>query len=45
MNSDDSLVVIVMNQSDEAINYNLIIEGQETLLEIPAHAVQTLLIA
>ncbi|MFH6773018.1 glycoside hydrolase family 30 protein [Gaetbulibacter aestuarii] len=44
MNPDGSLVTIVMNQSDDAINYNTIIDNSEVKLEIPAHAMQTLVI-
>ena len=41
-NPDDSLVTVVMNSSEEAIKYNLIVDKEKTIVEIPAHAIQTL---
>ncbi|TRX53052.1 glycosyl hydrolase [Fulvivirga sp. M361] len=42
LNMDNSLIVVVMNQSAENISYNLFIEGHQTTVKIPAHAMQTL---
>jgi glucosylceramidase len=42
MNSDNSLATVVMNQTDGAIAYRLFIGNQETNVNIPAHAIQTL---
>jgi glucosylceramidase len=42
MNRDNSLATVVMNQTDGAIAYSLFIGNQETNVNIPAHAIQTL---
>lgn len=42
INPDGSLVTVVMNSSEEAIKYNLIVDKEKTIVEIPAHAIQTL---
>jgi glucosylceramidase len=42
INEDGSLVTIVMNQTDESINYNLVFVDEMVNLEIPAHGIQTL---
>ena len=36
------MATIVMNQTDEKIKYNFIVDGQQTLMTIPARAMQTL---
>jgi glucosylceramidase len=42
MNEDQSMVSVVMNQSDQAIDYKLYVgEGQAVSVSIPAHAIQT----
>jgi glucosylceramidase len=41
-NPDGSLVTVVMNRTDKALNYTLVIDGQEARTSIPAHAMQTL---
>lgn len=42
VNADNSLVSVIMNQSEEAIDYRLYVgEGQAVKLSIPAHAIQT----
>ena len=42
LNEDGSLVNVIMNQSDEAIDYKLYIGAAEAItLKIPAHAMQT----
>ena len=42
MNEDNSLVNVIMNDSDEAIDYMLYIDQDQVLsLNIPAHAMQT----
>ena len=42
MNEDQSMVSVVMNQSDQAIDYKLYVgEGQAVSIQIPAHAIQT----
>lgn len=41
-NKDGKMVTIVMNQSDEAIKYNLIVDESKAEVNIPAHAIQTL---
>jgi len=42
LNVDGKMVTVVMNRSNEKITYNLIIESQKTVVNIPAHAIQTL---
>lgn len=42
LNEDDSMATIVMNQSDQEIEYNFMIGAVEAELTIPAHAMQTL---
>lgn len=41
LNEDGSLITVVMNQSDEEINYKLYIESEAITLTIPSHAMQT----
>jgi glucosylceramidase len=41
-NKDGKMVTVVMNQSDDAIRYNLIIDESKAEVNIPAHAIQTL---
>lgn len=41
-NPDGSLVTIVMNSTTDTIKYNLIVDKEKTIVEIPAHAIQTL---
>jgi glucosylceramidase len=36
------MATIVMNQTDEKIEYNFIVDGQQSILSIPARAMQTL---
>ncbi|MGL1958266.1 MAG: glucosylceramidase [Colwellia sp.] len=42
VNEDDKMATIVMNQTDEKINYNFIVSGKQLVLTIPARAMQTL---
>jgi glucosylceramidase len=44
LNSDGILVTVVMNETDNAIKYKYIIGGKQVELDIPAHAMQTLVI-
>ena len=41
-NLDGSFVTVVMNSSSDKIKYNLILGIEKTLVEIPPHAIQTL---
>lgn len=41
INEDGSLITVIMNQSDEEINYRLYVESEAVALTIPAHAMQT----
>jgi glucosylceramidase len=41
-NVDGSLITVVMNSSSVKIKYNLIVDNEKTIVEIPAHAIQTL---
>lgn len=41
LNTDGSLATVVMNASDVAIRYNLYVGDASSELEIPAHAIQT----
>jgi glucosylceramidase len=42
LNKDGKMATVVMNGSDSPVTYNLIVGQAETHLEIPAHAIQTL---
>ncbi|MCG8581240.1 MAG: glycosyl hydrolase [Bacteroidales bacterium] len=42
LNTDGSIVTVVMNDTEEAITYKMIIGEQQTVLQIPAHGIQTL---
>ena len=42
-NTDGSLATIVMNKTDEPIQYNLFVGRDKASIEIPAHAIQTLI--
>jgi len=42
MNKDGKMATVVMNQSDQKVSYNLIVRDYRTVIEIPAHAIQTL---
>ena len=42
LNADNKLVTVVMNSSDAAVDYRLYIGDKETRVNIPAHAMQTL---
>jgi glucosylceramidase len=42
INEDNKMATIVMNQTDEKIDYNFIVDGQQSILTIPARAMQTL---
>ena len=41
-NLDGSFVTVVMNSSSDKIKYNLILGTEKTIVEIPPHAIQTL---
>ena len=40
-NADGSLAVVVMNKTDQAQRYRLVVDGMEVAVDIPAHAIQT----
>jgi glucosylceramidase len=40
-NADGSLAVVVLNQTDKAQRYRLVVDGAEVEVDIPAHAIQT----
>jgi glucosylceramidase len=42
INSDGKIATIVMNKTDDNLKYSLIVDSFNTELEIPAHAIQTL---
>lgn len=42
INEDNKMATIVMNQTDEKIDYNFIVDGEQSILTIPARAIQTL---
>ncbi|MEG3657974.1 glycoside hydrolase family 30 protein [Arenibacter palladensis] len=42
-NTDGSMVTVVMNKTDDKINYNFMVNDGKTTLEIPPHSMQTLL--
>jgi glucosylceramidase len=41
-NVDGSIITVVMNSSSVKIKYNLIVDNEKAIVEIPAHAIQTL---
>ncbi|WP_117884060.1 glycoside hydrolase family 30 protein [Aureibaculum luteum] len=43
LNDDGNMVTVVMNKSDKTISYNLFVGQEKTEVEIPPHAMQTLL--
>lgn len=43
-NNDGKIVVVVMNQGDNALSYKVILEGQSASIKIPARAMQTVII-
>ena len=43
-NTDGSLVVVALNDSDQAIDYMLTLEGQTAKLSMPAHGIQTIVV-
>jgi len=42
INEDNQMATIVMNHTDEAVNYNFFVGEQQTKLSIPPRAMQTL---
>ncbi len=44
LNPDKSIVIIAMNQGDNALNYSLNIQNKMANQSIPAHAIQTMVI-
>ena len=44
LNQDGSLVVVALNDSDQAVSYFLTIQGRSAEVNIPPHAIQTLVI-
>ncbi|MGZ9674963.1 glycoside hydrolase family 30 protein [Flavobacterium sp. GNP001] len=42
LNKNGKMVTVVMNQGDKNVTYNLIISNEKTMIEIPAHGIQTL---
>ena len=42
-NADGKLAIVVMNQTDKAQHYSLFIDRQEVGVDIPAHAIQTVI--
>jgi len=42
LNKDGKMVTVVMNQSNDKIIYNLFVGEEKTVVDIPAHAIQTL---
>jgi glucosylceramidase len=42
LNEDNQITTVVMNETDEAIDYHLFADMQQVTLSIPAHSMQTL---
>ncbi|GGK18364.1 glycosyl hydrolase [Yeosuana aromativorans] len=42
LNTDGTMVTVVMNSSDQKIVYKLLVNDEQALIEIPAHAIQSL---
>ncbi len=43
-NADGSLAIVVMNGTERGQRYRLAVDGKETMVDIPAHAIQTVLL-
>ncbi|SER05955.1 glucosylceramidase [Hyunsoonleella jejuensis] len=43
INEDGQMVTVIMNKNDKPIDYKLIVHESEAFLNIPAHAIQTIL--
>ena len=43
LNPDGTMATIIMNQNNKTIDYNLFVGTQKTVIEIPAHAIQTII--
>ena len=43
LNNNGKMATVVMNNSDKKVVYNLYVDTQKVVVEIPAHAIQTLL--
>ncbi len=42
LNTDGSMITVVMNNTEEAITYHLMVGDQSTTIDIPAHSIQSL---
>jgi glucosylceramidase len=42
MNKDGKIITVVMNPTDNMINYKLIVDSSETVLDIPPRAMQSI---
>ncbi|WP_395063935.1 glycoside hydrolase family 30 beta sandwich domain-containing protein [Flavobacterium sp.] len=42
LNTNGKMTTVVMNKSDKKVTYNLYIKSRKAIVEIPAHAIQTL---
>lgn len=42
LNSDGTLVTVVMNTGDQPVTYNLVVSESEAKIKMPAHSIQTL---
>jgi glucosylceramidase len=42
MNTDGSLVVVALNDSEEKVNYLLTVGNKSTNIDIPQHSIQTI---
>ena len=44
LNTDESIVIVALNESDQPVNYMLTLEGKTANLKMPAHAIQTIIL-
>ncbi|NOR29451.1 MAG: glycosyl hydrolase [Lutibacter sp.] len=44
LNTDESIVIVALNESNQPVNYMLTLEGKTSNLSIPAHAIQTIIL-
>ena len=44
LNTDESIVIVALNESDQPLNYMLTLENKTSNLSIPAHAIQTIIL-
>jgi len=44
LNTDGSIVVVALNDGDNALNYMLTVDGKTTQLNLPEHSIQSIIL-